>query len=472
MLIRDFGPIRRASISLRPLTIFVGKNNTGKSHAAMLAHSLISTKSRLGQIRGPPSRPPRKSKIIEGVMRSLEREVRALKPGEEAACPAELASHMVRSCAGRYRTLLENEIVRSFGSEMRELSRSGGGRFSLSLRDGKGAAVTYRNGRAAFKFAPMISIVFRKAKESRARPARFDRKSRTVRCAVAKGGAGQAEGGCTWPAFCAGLDSAIAGLALSSLPAESAFIPAARSGILQAHRAIASNTGRNAPCDGIGGIGVPRLSGAASDLVSAMIGAREAGGAHRGTGRGIEADVLGGRVGRRCADPGAVPEVLYGRSPPAIPIHRASSAVSELAPLTLHLRHRAAKHSALFIEEPEAHLHPGSQAALAGHIVKLVRDGAGVVIATHSAALFEAISQYLQAGPLRPGERRSALGRGDLYLREDEVAPHLFRADGDGEGSVVERIRASAREGIDQEEFVKEDRLLNENNMRIGMYSS
>ena len=40
--IRDFGPISDAHISLKPLTIFVGPNNSGKSYAAMLTHSIIT----------------------------------------------------------------------------------------------------------------------------------------------------------------------------------------------------------------------------------------------------------------------------------------------------------------------------------------------------------------------------------------------------------------------------------------------
>lgn len=52
-----------------------------------------------------------------------------------------------------------------------------------------------------------------------------------------------------------------------------------------------------------------------------------------------------------------------------------------------------------------------------------------------------------------------------MFLDKDEIAPHLFREGADG--STVSLIDVSAKEGIEQEEFVKEDRLLNEINMRI-----
>ena len=42
MGIRDFGPIRDAQIRLRPLTVFIGPNGSGKPYAALLAHAAVS----------------------------------------------------------------------------------------------------------------------------------------------------------------------------------------------------------------------------------------------------------------------------------------------------------------------------------------------------------------------------------------------------------------------------------------------
>ena len=41
--IKDFGPVSDAKITLRPLTVFVGPNNSGKSYTATLIHSIISS---------------------------------------------------------------------------------------------------------------------------------------------------------------------------------------------------------------------------------------------------------------------------------------------------------------------------------------------------------------------------------------------------------------------------------------------
>ena len=39
--VEDFGPISGGRISLKPLTLFIGPNNSGKSYAAMLIHSIF-----------------------------------------------------------------------------------------------------------------------------------------------------------------------------------------------------------------------------------------------------------------------------------------------------------------------------------------------------------------------------------------------------------------------------------------------
>jgi len=39
----DFGPIRSSKMEIKPLTVFIGPNNSGKSYAAMLVHSVFES---------------------------------------------------------------------------------------------------------------------------------------------------------------------------------------------------------------------------------------------------------------------------------------------------------------------------------------------------------------------------------------------------------------------------------------------
>ena len=39
--VKDFGPIIEGSVELKPLTVFIGPNNSGKSHLATLVYALM-----------------------------------------------------------------------------------------------------------------------------------------------------------------------------------------------------------------------------------------------------------------------------------------------------------------------------------------------------------------------------------------------------------------------------------------------
>ena len=41
--VTDFGPIAEAKVELRPLTVFIGPSNTGKSWLAMLIYACIAS---------------------------------------------------------------------------------------------------------------------------------------------------------------------------------------------------------------------------------------------------------------------------------------------------------------------------------------------------------------------------------------------------------------------------------------------
>ena len=41
--VENFGPIREGTVELRPLTVFVGANNSGKSYLATLIYAISRT---------------------------------------------------------------------------------------------------------------------------------------------------------------------------------------------------------------------------------------------------------------------------------------------------------------------------------------------------------------------------------------------------------------------------------------------
>ena len=91
-------------------------------------------------------------------------------------------------------------------------------------------------------------------------------------------------------------------------------------------------------------------------------------------------------------------------------LSQTSSMVSELAPLVLFLRGGLKPNDTLIIEEPEAHLHPGAQADMAVILARLVRAGVRVIITTHSDWMLQEIGNLIRVGELEnAGEKVSDL---------------------------------------------------------------
>ena len=126
------------------------------------------------------------------------------------------------------------------------------------------------------------------------------------------------------------------------------------------------------------------------------------------------------------------PEFVYSQDDLSIPLTRSSSMVTELAPIVLFLKHFLRVGHLLIIEEPEAHLHPAAQQKVAAALALLVRTGFRVLITTHSHYMVEQISDFVAASNLSPEKRRELLRLGpvledqDIYLNEDEVGVYGF----------------------------------------------
>jgi predicted ATPase len=75
--------------------------------------------------------------------------------------------------------------------------------------------------------------------------------------------------------------------------------------------------------------------------------------------------------------------------------------VSQILPVVVAL-HAAQKHQLVYIEQPEIHLHPRAQSAMAGILVDAAKRGVRVVIETHSSLLLLGIQTLVAEGKLSP----------------------------------------------------------------------
>ena len=115
-----------------------------------------------------------------------------------------------------------------------------------------------------------------------------------------------------------------------------------------------------------------------------------------------------------------------------LPLHVASSVVTEVAPLLLLLKSNI-KFKSIIIEEPEAHLHPALQQQMARVLIKLVNNQYPVWITTHSDTIVQHINNMIKLCK-KNGPERDGLLKTYGYSKDDLLSPvdvKMFQFDRD-----------------------------------------
>ena len=243
------------------------------------------------------------------------------------------------------------------------------------------------------------------------------------------------------------------------------YLPASRYGVLQSHKILAAQIVKRARYIGLEEFHVPKMPGAITDFLGNLLEMPTREGSCKNIAKHLEENMLHGTIAIR----GELPiEINYKYLKQTVPLHRVSSMVSEMAPLVLYLRHVVSDQSLLIIEEPESHLHPDNQIYLAKCIVELVRQGVYVLITTHSPYLVEEIGNYLKASKIPDKDRNKLLKCKDCYIKPNELAAYLFETK-DGM-SKIKNVKATADNGIDQNQFVEAFETISEHSRTIEEY--
>ena len=453
--VSNFGPIVEAKIDLRPLTVFVGPSNTGKSYLAILIYALHRFFSGFKDNRLSLS-PHFSKEIIDVFDRWAQETVGKREVKSHIALPDEVTG-IVHSILKSESPKLGNEISRCFGIENSRLIRKGN----------KDAAVVFRmenpNDSTPFELRSIFSKMGGNVFQTKIP----ERMSIQVD-----------EGQLRWwvnrlhvpeitPNREAELDLLIRELSAHLMPQlggslnlSAFYLPADRTGVMHAHSVVVSAMIGSAPMTGLRpAAGTPMLSGVLADFLQQLIeidhpqvrigrvGSRwsvppfvE----HRGglLARGIEEAILGGAVRVDRSETIGYPHFTYQpvgwRKP--LPLMNASSMVSELAPVVLYLRHVVQSGETLIIEEPESHLHPAMQVEFTRQIAALVHAGVRVIVTTHSEWVLEELANIVRRSELPPA-RRKEIPRGEFALRSDQVGAWLFEPKRRPKGSIVREIR-------------------------------
>ena len=425
--VKNFGPIAEANIDLRPLTVFVGPSNTGKTYFATLVYALH------GVLAGFPRYPllnhalfslPKAvfgSDSFDGVIETMDEVkkfnqlVKKIKIINKQFKFLELPQDIREKVRSELKNLLvfEEELKRCFDlKSIAKLPRSDNGRYhrmdvSLSVSEAGQElwAVKMKNSGDSIIINDRVNenMVVNPVELIGPHAIRYLRRY---------------------------------------------YLPSSRSGIMQNHKIIASSSVALVSYPFMeGSSDIATLSGGLADFLRLLILYEEPDTPNDELftiAKLLETGVLAGDIVTK-SSPSGRSEFLYRPQgmEENILVSQASSMVSELAPLVLFLRSGIKPGDTLIIEEPEAHLHPGAQADMAVILARLVRAGVKVIITTHSDWLLQEISNLTLEGLLEEEADEPS-----SWLLPEEVGVWHFQKD-----QPVKEIPFKPREGISPEDY-------------------
>ena len=245
--------------------------------------------------------------------------------------------------------------------------------------------------------------------------------------------------------------------ALREFGKKSYYLPASRSGTVQARRFLSSSLIRQSSNPESASISISGLPGPSAEFLSDLISLD-------GWGRPpqdeldqavsfIERNVMHGQIDLDRSPSLPLPEIAYETPIGKFTIDRTSSMVSELAPFILFLKYLVSPGDLLILEEPESHLHPAAQRKLARGIVRLVNAGVKVLITTHSDIFVSQINNLLRASYASKRWLREHGYAPEDCIRHDDVSAYLFQIDEEIGGSRVKELEIQRDVGIEDPLF-------------------
>ncbi len=465
LTVTNFGPIQKADIKLHPLSVFIGPSNTGKSYLAILIYALHRY---FGSYPRSFFSAPQDSITQDTLcdLRDLQKkmdsrwtlyEAHGFKGQDEIILTEQLAATLRKKFRNISGTGLEDEIGRCFGLEAKSLRRwDVNGDSHIILRampvDGGKAPehrLTLGSDETAFETIIPEGMVLKLREDFInamfhrlwIRPFSLQREL-----------------------FGNSFESDRTAMRLLTLMAEylardvckpfaqsAYYLPADRTGIMHAHKAVVSAALGNIAMTEIDQIrDMPLLSGIIVDFLKKLIAIDDP--SLRGQNTDwhkdileicdeIEEDILNGSIKTERSETTNYPQFSYRRSgwPETLPLNNASSMVSELAPVLLYLRHQVSPGDVLIIEEPESHLHPSIQVQFTRQLAAMVNAGIRIIITTHSEWVLEELANLVRLSDL-PLSERVKIDGGRVALHSDKVGAWLFQQGTLPSGSTVSQI--------------------------------
>ena len=459
--VKDFGPIYSAEVELRPLTVFVGPSNTGKSYLAILIYALhkffsdftIGADFRTRQIRRSLFHWRSQDLLGKDIEYWVDWANQIISQMKRAEYPKDFRISVPDTIASLIRPVISDvlssddlarEIRRCFGIDKTErLIRHGSKESKVAL-----FSETPASPEASYNCNGNSSLLYQFAIEKEAFTASI---SETIPFQVSD---------IQYIKYAESLqkstDKFTAMLLIDDLFRDFAsyvidpmsfayYLPADRTGIMHAHKIIVGSLIQGASRAGLHPTrALPVLSGVVADFIEQLLELGDLSSRGKRLNENLtqrlEKEILSGSIRIENSVTGYP---VFSYQPTGwkedLQLMNTSSMVSELAPVVLYLRHVVSPEEVLIIEEPESHLHPGMQVAFIRHLAAAVRSGIRIIITTHSEWVLEELANLVRLSELSESDRKG-IGGADYALSTDQVGAWLFEPKKRPRGSIVKEI--------------------------------
>ena len=469
LTVKNFGPIREArNIDISQMTIFVGPSNTGKSYLAMLIYSIFEVFS--------------DEEYAWRIFRSIRNEY---KNSSESFSSREISQDTVSGLietgfslwARAISDVWKQKVVYCFGEEGKNLieGKNGGEDFSVRMSDPEEQLVLDLTAPANSKIVQQKRERLYEKINQHIVLSLEDKISEHTPHIYKTDGAHEVYGEIA-PGDSAEIIIQRFQLELFPwMPLESVidayYLPAVRGGIMQSHRSLVSALIKRAPMAGLDSIpAVPPFNGVLSDFMTKLINIgsdefervrfRGRFGTRRRRNKRhvdfsdkqkkleainsrIEQRILSGEIDIQRSE-AQYPDFRYKFTRDDkqydLPLMSASSSVSELAPVSLFIRHYVCPGDLFIVEEPEAHLHPAAQRDISDVLARLVNAGVKVLVTTHSDNILEQVSNFIYAADI-PDSKLTKLD-------EEKCSVYLFKPGKRRNKTTVNKIPCDPETGL------------------------
>ncbi len=463
LTVKNFGPIQSAEVDVKPMTVFVGPSNTGKSYLAMLVYITAKTL---------------KSDLLRNFIFHFKNRI------VDKTETTQMIRAMFSSSVKTIHELWEEQGIYCFGEEWEKLIRHDGVQPSITISDKNKEITLNLLSPEKDKFPPPDFIkdlteevwaLFKSDNAPRVWSWEFGEFNQKVNEVVDKHIHNLLD-------FFPNTDESRGpqgdmGRKYMEMHINTThYLPAVRGGLMQSHRILASLLIGRAPTTGLSKEEIPLLNGVLADFLQKLL---IIGNEHQYDLYGlrlrenrriqsikdiselsqtIEQDIMRGTIETKILTT-RYPDFRYNftdlnAESRDISLVNASSSISELAPIALFIRYYLLPGDLFIVEEPEAHLHPKAQRAIAGVLADLAKAGVYVLVTTHSDIILEQISNFIHADNI-PGDKMLNREASKHKLPVDKIRCYSFKRF-DRQGTTVKAIEFDEETGILTEDHLDE----------------